>query len=157
MVNTALSPTCTNHVLKIYSTLRNQFISKLGISKNNTIYGRFPSDSKRQWAGLKRNLFLGIRVCKCSFLTNSVMPIIYLMMFIQIFEVEIEDEFTRENTSKEEQKMGEHHIFFSAWHSHHLHHPGKIKDLLKFNCHDTLEQCSYFTNKVELIQCNLPR
>lgn len=95
MVNTALSPTCTNHVLKIYSTLRNQFISKLGISKNNKIFGRFPSDSKRQWAGLKRNLFLGIRVCKCSFLTNSVMPIIYLMMFIQIFEVEIEDEFTR--------------------------------------------------------------
>lgn len=36
---------------------------------------------------------------------NSVTPIIYLMMFIQIFEAGIEDEFAWENT-KEEQNNG---------------------------------------------------
>lgn len=46
---------------------------------------------------------------------------------------------------------------FPAWHSHHLHHPGKFKDLLKFNHHDTLEQASYFTNKVEIIPYNFLR
>lgn len=40
---------------------------------------------------------------------------------------------------------------FPVRHSHHLHHPGKNKDLLKFNRSETLDQTSYhFIAKAEI-------
>lgn len=44
---------------------------------------------------------------------NSVTPTIQIMMLIQIFEAGIEDDFAWKNTSREEEKMREHHGFSS--------------------------------------------
>lgn len=51
-------------------------------------------------------------------------------------------------------RKGENTMAFLVWYSHHLHHPGKILDLLKFNHHGTLEK-TQFISQIKWRQFNI--